>query len=270
MLAKALTISIISHNHGRVVDDLVQKMDSLPSLTGVRVIVTANVGEERFEFESYKPRNLNISVVRNLRPLGFGANHNQAFATCTTPWFAIVNPDILVAEDVFSSLVQLGHDTGSALIAPRVLGPSGHDEDSVRWNLTPFSLLKRWIGIPGENNVNSRGFRWFAGMFYLVRSDDFRKIGGFDTRFFLYCEDFDLCARLSIVGYKLLFTQSLFVVHDARRSSRSSLKFLTLHINSLLKVWFHPLVWRIALRDIVIWVRDGLAKLGSMKGGFSA
>jgi len=35
-----------------------------------------------------------------------------------------------------------------------------------------------------------------GGCFFFLRTDVFQKIGGFDPRYFLYFEDFDLCMRL--------------------------------------------------------------------------
>jgi GT2 family glycosyltransferase len=40
-------------------------------------------------------------------------------------------------------------------------------------------------------------FDWLAGMCLVVSSEAFRALGGFDERYFMYCEDADLCLRIS-------------------------------------------------------------------------
>ena len=72
-----------------------------------------------------------------------------------------------------------------------------------------------------------------AGMFMLFRSEVFRRLGGFDERYFLYYEDVDLCLRLRQLGYDVLLEPGAEALHDARRASRSSPRHLLWHARSL-------------------------------------
>ena len=247
-LASCLTISIVSHGHGGLVENLVQQLDSNPSLEGVKLVVTLNKTGELFSYESTKPHRLQLTIIRNSTSLGFGANHNQAFKECNTPWFAILNPDLSIPNDIFKAMIKTANDFDASLTVPRVVNSLGTLEDSIRWNLTPWSLMKRWLRIAGENRFKDNEFRWFAGMFYIVKSTDFRDICGFDERFFLYCEDYDLCARMHLAGKTLLFQPNINVIHDARRSSWVSRKYLVMHLKSMCRVWFSTIVWRIAFK----------------------
>lgn len=246
-----VTLSLVSHGHGPLIDTLVAQLDELPSLDRVRLIVTLNVCNEPFAFESRSLRHLQLVVIRNSSPKGFGANHNQAFERCETPWFAILNPDLSITEDVFTSLIEIAEKEMAALIAPRIVNSTGRQEDSVRWNLTPWSLVKRRLKARGEDDVNDGRFRWFAGMFYIVQSAAYRKIGGFDTRYFLYCEDYDLCARMHLARQSVWFSREIQIIHDARRASWKSRRYLMMHLKSLFRVWTSAPVWRIALRDLL-------------------
>jgi hypothetical protein len=76
---------------------------------------------------------------------------------------------------------------------------------------------------------------WVAGMFMLFPRDVFLKIGGFDERYFLYYEDVDLCARLTLADYKILLCSTVSVIHDARRSSHKNLRYMRLHSTSMLR-----------------------------------
>ncbi|CAM4208621.1 glycosyltransferase family 2 protein [Roseateles saccharophilus] len=95
-LSELITLSIVSHGHGALIDALVAQLDELPSLAGVRLVVTLNVPNEPFVFEVGPLRHLQLIIIRNPSPMGFGANHNQAFERCRTPWFAILNPDLVL------------------------------------------------------------------------------------------------------------------------------------------------------------------------------
>ncbi|MCV2369875.1 glycosyltransferase, partial [Roseateles oligotrophus] len=249
-LSDQLTLSIVSHGHGPLVETLVAQLDTIEALAGVKVILTLNVPGEPFLYEIQPLHRLRLDIVRNASPLGFGANHNQAFKKCETHWYAILNPDLSLPTDVFTPLLQTARAENAALVAPCVVNPEGITEDSVRWNLTPWSLFMRRLGVQGESSVGDHKFRWFAGMFYIVSSTAFRQIGGFDTRYFLYCEDYDLCARMHLANHKLRYEPGFRVIHDARRASWKSSRYLVMHMKSLLRVWCSNPVWRIALKNM--------------------
>ena len=249
-LSNTITLSIVSHGHCILVENLIHQIDSIPSFEGVSVVVTLNLYDEVFSYDYKKTSRLKLIIIRNMTQLGYGANHNQAFKKCLTPWFAILNPDLSLHNDIFSQLIETASHSHVSLIVPRVVNYRGDQEDSIRWNLTPWSLIKRRLRITGESCLDDGKFRWFAGMFFIVNSADFLEISGFDEGIFLYGEDYDLCARMHLAGMTLLFQPDICVVHDARRTSRSSLKFLLMHVKSLLYIWLNSKVWRIAFKDL--------------------
>jgi len=250
-LSDQVTLSIVSHGHGRLLEALVDQLEANTALTGVRLIVTLNCPGETFSFERAPTHRLQLLIIRNRAKLGFGANHNQAFKHCVTPWFAVLNPDLSLPTDVFTPMIDIAIERGAALTAPQVINSEGAEEDSIRWNLTPWSLIKRRMGCPGESNLTDGRFRWFAGMFYLVDSRAYRTIGGFNTKYFLYCEDYDLCARMHLAGQLVQFVPEISVVHDARRASWKSRRYLALHLRSMWRVWFSWPVWRISIQNLV-------------------
>ena len=253
---KSLTLSVVSHGQGALLVRLLGDLRANPSLTASTVIVTLNL-EEAFDPVAFKP--LRIKVVRNASPKGFGANHNAAFSLCDTEWFAVLNPDLRVPEDPWPALFAASvRWPNLALIAPRVLGSTGLPEDAVRPNLTPLSVLTRRFHrrlapmlVVGPTQIGNR-FYWLAGMFLLLRASAFRAIGGFDERYFMYCEDYDLCARLYTAGYGLAVVPGAAVVHAAQRDSHRALQPLRWHFSSLLKVWTSGVFWRVTLRLIPV------------------
>lgn len=255
-----LTVSIVSHGHGSLVAALLADLAALSPPP--RVILTFNIPEDDGFLATIA--GIEVRRLRNDTPKGFGANHNTAFALSTTPWFAVLNPDVRLPTPPFARLLAAATgDPAVAVIAPRIVAPDGSDEDSVRSNLTPWSLIARHLG--GRRAVGAGGFRWLAGMFLLVRADAFAAVGGFDERFFLYCEDYDLCARLTVAGHRLMLARDLAVVHDARRDSRRSARHLRWHLASLFRVWtsaaFVRLTWRTwrAPRAVALLVQDTAA-----------
>lgn len=200
-----------------------------------RVIVTHNIDEPDVACPPGLARRL--QVVRNARPQGFAANQNQAFQHCETPLFAVLNPDIRLPQDPFPPLAAVLEDSRTGLAAPRVLDAQGRMEDSVRYFPTPWQLAGRVLGwADGRYPVAADAptpVEWVAGMFMLLRAEAFRRIGGFDDGFFLYCEDVDICVRLWKAGLRVVVHPGVAVVHQAQRASRRRARYLAWHLSSL-------------------------------------
>lgn len=245
------TISIVSHRHGPLVRSLLQDLLKQQGIDDWRVILTLNIPEasDANTLGEADLVGLNGSITRNTSPKGFGANHNAAAAIAEGELFLIVNPDIRLTEpDTLARLAAMPwHVPAPALRAPVVVAPDGTYEDSVRKNLSLPNLTKRvrnrtkgW-----EADPTAPGFFWLAGMFLIVPLDTFRTIGGFDERFRLYCEDYDLSARWRLFGGEVGVIPGIKVVHDARRDSHRSLRHMRWHIGSLMRVWMSGVFWRI-------------------------
>ncbi len=234
-----ISISIISHGHGSMVERLVADLLDCPEIG--QVVLTCNVSES-LTF-SHDER---IITLDNIVPMGFAANHNAAFRHCTLPYFCPLNPDIQLPKNPFPSLLAALQETGASLVAPLVRNPSGDVEDSMRLFPTIRSLLMKALCLSDcrytiEDEQQVFYPEWVAGMFMLFRSADFRRLGGFDPRFFLYYEDVDICARAWKADMKVLAYPSVSVVHDARRESRRNVCYMYWHLTSmaryLLKYW---------------------------------
>jgi GT2 family glycosyltransferase len=85
-----------------------------------------------------------------------------------------------------------------------------------------------WRTHVGVDEVDSGQFdaitetAFATGCCLLVRSSVIKKIGMFDTRYFLYYEDADLSMRLKNAGYLLGFVPTSIIWHDNAKSAGGS------------------------------------------------
>jgi len=231
-----ITISIVSHGHGAMVERLLSQVLSLQDVE--KIILTLNIPEQLALPVSEK-----IFVISNDGPHGFGTNHNAAFRHCETEFFCVLNPDVLFLDDPFSHLLTVLERHDAAVVAPLVVTSGGRVEDSARHFPTVTSLVAKFAGradgrYPVEFGQADLEPDWIAGMFMLFRSGDFRRIGGFDEAFFLYYEDVDICARVWKSGHKVVLSPSEKVIHDAQRASHKSWRFRRWHLQSLVRYLF--------------------------------
>lgn len=235
-----VTLSIVSHGQGSMIRQLLGDI-ALGTDFSYDVILTLNVPEDERFLQEFG--HLPIRVVRNERPKGFGANHNAAFRISTSPWFAVVNPDIRARPFRLLKLLSVSSGGNVGAVAPLVTSPSGAVEDSARKFPTFIRLGERIVArmlrrrptpdySPSETPLS---VEWVAGMFVLYPRRVYAEIGGFDERYFMYCEDADICRRIRRTGLDVLLVPGVRVVHDAQRASRRRAQHLKWHLRSTIR-----------------------------------
>ena len=243
-----ITLSIVSHGQASLVAALLEDLARVDSARISAIVLTHNTPESVPTWpESLASR---ITSIFNRQPRGFGANHNAAFERCATPFFAVMNPDLHLIGDPFEALIEEFRSgpsgdpspRGIGMAAPYIVTADGSPEDSARNLMTPLAVVRRRLH--RRSRRPSPMPHWLAGMFLVVSSDAFRAVGGFDERFFMYCEDFDLCARLRLAGWGFEVVESTTVVHAAQRASHRSRRHLLWHLSSLVKMWTSSAFWR--------------------------
>lgn len=229
-----LSVSIVNHGHHKHVTALLKDLSRIASETPLEIILTNNIPAGAVKT---LPDGLAGTVINNPSPVGFGHNHNKALAQATGDTVCVLNPDIRLPSSPFPILLAALRDPGVGLVAPAILSAEHRLEDSARRFPTPWSLLRRRTGGDDGRYLYTQtdepfAVDWVAGMFMLMRAETFRAIDGFDQRYFLYCEDVDLCARLWRRGWNVVLCPHAAAIHDARRDSHRKLKFLRWHVSS--------------------------------------
>jgi GT2 family glycosyltransferase len=232
-----VSLSIVSHGQGALITRLLDDIGhpDWRGDTSFEVIVTLNIPEDERWLEGPFP--FPVTVIRNERPKGFGANHNAAFRSAGGALFAVVNPDIRLASFRIDDLIIALNRDKAGVCGPLVKAPDGADEDSARRFPTIARLVRRKLRTRHAPDYRPSDMPlevdWLAGMFLLFPSSIYREIGGFDERYFMYLEDVEICRHLGRRGRVALWVTSTAVIHDASRASRRSIRHLRWHVSSL-------------------------------------
>lgn len=245
-----VTVSLVSHGQLALARETLADVLRCPEVA--HIVLTINVPEtlpsDLPGLDSGK-----LTLIRNTVAKGFGQNHNAAFQHCRTELFCVINPDVRLAPDAFTQLSHALHANPCiGLISPIVLNKAGRIEDSARAYPTPVGLLLRLSGLASgvHEGADDEDIRpdWVAGMFMLLRSSTFERLGGFDEGFFMYCEDIDLCLRLRAQGLETVRSARARIVHDARRGSHRRARYMLWHVSSLLRLWQKHMRYTVGLR----------------------
>jgi N-acetylglucosaminyl-diphospho-decaprenol L-rhamnosyltransferase len=236
MSERDITVSVVSHRQNALVNQL---LSDIAGRAGERVslLVTENVPDS-VPLAAAHPE-FPMEIVVNAKPKGFGANHNAAFLRCNAPFFCVVNPDVRLPSDPFPLLIGTLREKRAAVVGPLVRSPAGSIEDSARRFPSAWALAKKLFSPPAGPDYPAEGESveadWLAGMFMLFSAEAFRRVGGFDERYFLYYEDADICRRIRSAGDRVRYEPRAEIVHDARRGSRRNPRLAAHHVASIIR-----------------------------------
>ena len=188
--------------------------------------------------------------IENGENLGFGKAHNLAIPLINSKYHAIVNPDIVLNSDALSDVTDfMENNPDVALTVPKINFPDGTEQKLPKLKpkliyllarRTPFFKAKSKEYIMEDVEITEPlEIDQCTGCFMVIRTDVFKKLNGFDERFFMYMEDADLTLRAKQYG-KTVYLPHTSVIHEWERSSSKSLKYLIIHISSMIKfLWKH-------------------------------
>jgi len=180
--------------------------------------------------------------------LGYGAAANLGAAGATGEWLVVANPDVAWDPGALDELLAAAERwPGAGCLGPAIRTPGGQLYPSARafpslgrgtghalfgwwWPSNPWTRTYRAeTGTPQESATG-----WLSGSLMVLRRSAFEAVGGFDTSYFMYCEDMDLCHRLAEAGWTNVYVPSAVVTHiGAQATSRSPGPMLRAHHRSL-------------------------------------
>lgn len=217
--------------------------------------------------------------------LGFAGANNRAAAQARGEWLAFLNPDAYPAPDWLDRLIAAsGRHPGVDAFGSTQL----NDSDPTRLDgagdaYHVFGIAYRghfgWpaISLPAEGECFAP-----CAAAALYRTAAFQALGGFDERFFCYCEDVDLGFRLRLAGGRAIQVRDAIVRHEGSGVTGRYSEFSVYHghRNRIWTAWknmpgvyYWPLLpLQILANAVLFWrawsIGRGAAYWRAMKGGY--
>ena len=159
--------------------------------------------------------------------LGYGKAANLGASGFEGDWLVVANPDVVWEPGALDALLEAGDRWPRAgCLGPGIrtldgkLYPSarafpslgrglGHAVFGWWWPANPWTRSYRAeVGRPVEGTTG-----WLSGSLMVLRRRAWEQVAGFDPKFFMYCEDMDLCRRLAESGWQNVYLPSAVVIH---------------------------------------------------------
>lgn len=237
-----LAIVTVSYNTRELLADCLKSVGACLERSGLQagIWVVDNASADG-SADMVSDRFPEVHLVRHNENAGFAAGSNLAlrsmgFGVETTPRHVLfLNPDTRVVGDALEAMVRFLDSTPEAGIAGARLV---YDDGSFQHSAFSFpGLLQIFFDFFPvhhrlfNSRLNGRYPRHlyetgqpFAvdhplGAAMMVRGEALAQVGGFDERFFMYCEEIDLCRRVKDAGWGIYCVPRAEIVHLAGQST---------------------------------------------------
>jgi N-acetylglucosaminyl-diphospho-decaprenol L-rhamnosyltransferase len=231
-------VVVVSYNSER---HLRACVEPLSRNDDVRVVVVDSASTDR---SLASISDLNVATVPLGENHGFAYACNAGWRLGEAPFVLFLNPDAEIDRPSLEWLVSTAEARPAVgAVAPRIVDADGRLDFSLRrfprlrstyaqaFFLHRFFPHAEWsdeLVRDPEAYARPWGPDWASGACLLVRRSVLEQLDGLDEGFFLYCEDLDLCRRISDAGFELWFEPRAVAVHEGGASTPRAVLLPTL------------------------------------------
>ena len=193
-----------------------------------------------------------VKLIENKKNYGFSYANNQAIKQANGEYILLLNPDTLIEEKTFKTVVNFmdSHADAGGLGVKMINGDGDFLPESKRGLPTPKVAFYKIFGL-SKLFKKSRKFGQYhltyldndkthvvdvlSGAFMLLRKSVLDKIGLLDDTFFMYGEDIDLSYRITLAGYKNYYCHETTIIHYKGESTKKgSLNYVYVFYNAMI------------------------------------
>lgn len=176
-----------------------------------------------------------VQLRANTENLGFSKANNQAIQDSDSRYVFLLNSDAAIHSGALDTLAAYADShPNAAILGPKVLNPDGTLQFSCRRfpSLGAGFFRNTYLGRLFPNNrfaadylmtsfdhASDLAVDWVSGCAMLLRRTAIDQIGALDERFYMYCEDVDICQRAWDANMEVVYVPEAVVTHAIGRSS---------------------------------------------------
>ena len=231
-----LSIIIVCHKGWERLNKCLESLDLFSGeKLKMEVIVVDNKSDDK-TIDEIEKRFTKFRFIHNEVNGGFANGCNLGAENAGGEYFLFLNPDTVAAESELEKLLSISQQNpGFLILSCKQVNEKGKESVACgpfpsMFNLTGFqrAIFSRPVTRTSNLTPDISFPDWISGSVVLIRSDVFKKVGGFDEDFWMYYEDVDLCKRTRNMGGEIAFCSNVAIEHNHGGSSRINLRTTSL------------------------------------------
>jgi len=219
-----VSIIIVNHNgleHLKACLDSVLKTE-YPNFEIIFIDNKSTDNSVKFVEKSYP----SIKIIRNNENLGFGAAANLGITSSSGKYIAFLNEDVEVDRNWLTPLVEcMESNRNIAVCEGKMLHFFNRKFFDSANGAGRFIDKFGNVFVRGGEEIDQGQYNKSVKTFYaltLFRRTIFQEVGLFDTKFFLYYEETDLCWRIRLKSFEIVYVPSSIIYHKGPKKGKTS------------------------------------------------
>jgi hypothetical protein len=222
MSDKKLSIIIVNFRSANLLPECLFSIQEkiLSRADGEIIIVNNDINEKLGKIKEIFSE---VIIVDNENNVGYGQACNIGAKKSGGEILLFLNPDTKILSDNINGVLRLMESKKIAIVGSGLVTQDGKNQ---KWcageRVDIWNLIRNNLGLSRDNKIGARkkalGLSWVSGAAMFVGHDIFSKLGGFDAKFFMYFEDVDLCKRVNMEGYRVIYYPLFQVFHRGGES----------------------------------------------------
>lgn len=213
-----------------------------------------------------------VGIIRNPKNGGFAYGYNASLGQIKAEYYILLNSDVEVTKGWIEPIITL-MDSNKKIgaVQPKIksftspeyfeyAGAAGGFIDVYGY---PFCRGRIFDTIEKDEKQyeGEKEIFWATGACLFIRTHLYHELGGFDEDLFSHQEEIDLCWRMKLIGYKVMYCSAAEVMHyggGMLPKSNPFKTYLNFRNNLIILCKNHPsrtLIWKIFVRMVL----DGIA-----------
>lgn len=234
-LAQAdVSIIVVNYNTAHLLGRMFAAIEAGRGDLTLQVIVVDNASRDN-SVQVLRTQYPEAELIANSTNPGFGRANNQALPLVRGRYVLLLNTDAFVSPDTLQKTVRfMDANPTCGVLGVKLVGEDGALQPSCRYFPTPWNVFLASSGLGrffprtrlvddlSWDHASVRECDWVPGCFYLVRREVIDRVGLFDPRYFLYCEEVDHCRAVRRAGWSIVYYPFTQVVHLGGESAASA------------------------------------------------
>lgn len=255
-----LSVIILNYNVANFLEHCIKSVQAAIADIDAEIIVVDNNSSDDSctRVSSLFPE---ITLLDNKENVGFAKANNQGVALAEGEYVCILNPDTVVTEDTFTTLLEyIKTKDNPGIIGCRLVDGTGKYLPESKRNVpTPSISLKKMLGNDKEyyaNHIPESGEGAVAvlvGAFMFMKKKVYEEVQGFDESYFMYGEDIDLSYTVTKAGYTNYYFGATTVIHYKGESTLKN-KTYAKRFYGAMQIFYHKHFKKNRLFDILVAV----------------
>jgi len=213
---KLLTVIIVTYNSNDIILKCLENIYLFNDIgDDLEVLIVDNSTQQVAEelFSKVKAVHIDVICLKNSKNGGYGQGNNFGITHANGKYLAIMNPDIILTENLFHCAISHFSNTKIAMMGFKQLGGANLSMYFRPEFYCPLftSVLTKCFN---KYDYFNKNFMFLSGAFLFVNKLKFEEVGLFDEKLFLYCEESDISMRFIRKGYDIVYDNSKSYIHE--------------------------------------------------------